>query len=252
MRQTVNYCHGNIAKLSDYEKNVINCTTSRTVYSIFQTIRHTPIFLQNLGEKSVSYTQNVAYLARWGGGGGRGGWRWSRFFSPYFPPLKPRCVLWSGASYSPKVWYLPGLLNFLATSRKWFIHVTWISAQTNAKSQAKTCLSRRALQTPQEETSGAQRHIRGQHSALVWVPQGYSLTEQREVKACHQFVHQSKKFWTPTLAFLQPKGTWVQRSISLLWDTPTLKSFLTLPDWWEFFTPSPLGLHDKGLHLILP
>ena len=23
------------------------------------------------------------------------------FFS-YFPPLKPRCVLWSGASYSPK------------------------------------------------------------------------------------------------------------------------------------------------------
>ena len=25
----------------------------------------------------------------------------SKFFS-YFPPLKPRCVLWSGASYSPK------------------------------------------------------------------------------------------------------------------------------------------------------
>ena len=23
-------------------------------------------------------------------------------FSPYFPPLKPRRVLWSGASYSPK------------------------------------------------------------------------------------------------------------------------------------------------------
>ena len=24
------------------------------------------------------------------------------FFLPYFPPLKPRYVLWSGASYSPK------------------------------------------------------------------------------------------------------------------------------------------------------
>ena len=24
------------------------------------------------------------------------------FFFFYFPPLKPRCVLWSGASYSPK------------------------------------------------------------------------------------------------------------------------------------------------------
>ena len=23
-------------------------------------------------------------------------------FVPYFPPLKPRCVLWSGASYSLK------------------------------------------------------------------------------------------------------------------------------------------------------
>ena len=30
-----------------------------------------------------------------GGGGGVG-------FFPYFPPLKPRCVLWSGVSYSPK------------------------------------------------------------------------------------------------------------------------------------------------------
>ena len=25
-----------------------------------------------------------------------------RVFSPYFPPLKPRYILWSGASYSPK------------------------------------------------------------------------------------------------------------------------------------------------------
>ena len=44
----------------------------------------------------ASYSPNVAYLARWGGGGGGVG-----FFS-YFSPLKPRCVLWSGASYSPK------------------------------------------------------------------------------------------------------------------------------------------------------
>ena len=33
-----------------------------------------------------------------GGGSGVGFF----FFSPYFPPLKPRCVLWFGASYSPK------------------------------------------------------------------------------------------------------------------------------------------------------
>ena len=45
----------------------------------------------------VSYSPNVAYLARWGGGsGGAGG------FS-YFSPLKPRCVLWSGVSYSCRI-----------------------------------------------------------------------------------------------------------------------------------------------------
>ena len=30
-----------------------------------------------------------------------GGWQWSSFFF-YFPPLKPRRVLWSGVSYSAK------------------------------------------------------------------------------------------------------------------------------------------------------
>ena len=47
----------------------------------------------------MSYSPHVAYLAPWlgvGRGGGGAG-----FFS-YFPPLKPRYVLWSGASYSPK------------------------------------------------------------------------------------------------------------------------------------------------------
>ena len=41
-----------------------------------------------------SYSPNVAYLAR--------GVRWWSGFFSYFPPLKPRYVLWSGASYSPK------------------------------------------------------------------------------------------------------------------------------------------------------
>ena len=66
-------------------------------YHIFQTIRCTSphqIWERNGG---VSYSPNVAYLACWGGGG----W-WSRVFIPYFPPLKPRYILWSGASYSPK------------------------------------------------------------------------------------------------------------------------------------------------------
>ena len=28
------------------------------------------------------------------------------FFFSYFPSLKPRYFLWSGASYSPKIWYI--------------------------------------------------------------------------------------------------------------------------------------------------
>ena len=39
----------------------------------------------------ASYTLNVPYLAHWGGGGGSGVGFF--FFSPYFPPLKSRCVL---------------------------------------------------------------------------------------------------------------------------------------------------------------
>ena len=32
-----------------------------------------------------------------------------RGFSPYFPPLKPRCVLWSSVSYSLKI-----MVNFFS------------------------------------------------------------------------------------------------------------------------------------------
>ena len=55
---------------------------------------------------------NVAYLAHLGvGGGGSGAGSQEAGAGPhfllqnlfsYFPPLKPRCVLWSGALYSPK------------------------------------------------------------------------------------------------------------------------------------------------------
>ena len=47
----------------------------------------------------ASYSPNVVYLAHWG----LGGWGWSEVFFSYFPPLKPRYCLWSGASYSPKI-----------------------------------------------------------------------------------------------------------------------------------------------------
>ena len=60
---------------------------------------------------AMFYSPNVAYLAHlgWGGGGGAGSqeagagphFLLQNFFS-YFPPLKPRCILWSGASHSPK------------------------------------------------------------------------------------------------------------------------------------------------------
>ena len=43
----------------------------------------------------ASYSTNAAYQAHWERGGGAG------FFS-YFPSLKPRYVLWSGVSYTPK------------------------------------------------------------------------------------------------------------------------------------------------------
>ena len=67
----------------------------RLNYYIFQIIGHAPLIWEENG--SASYSPNVAHLAP-GVSGGRGG---AGFF-PYFPPLKPRCVLWSGASYSLK------------------------------------------------------------------------------------------------------------------------------------------------------
>ena len=58
----------------------------------------------------ASYSPNVVYLANWGTGGGGAGsqetevgphFLLQNFFS-YFPPLKPRYISWSGASYSLK------------------------------------------------------------------------------------------------------------------------------------------------------
>ena len=48
-----------------------------------------------------------------GCGGGAGSHFFFKKFFSYFPPLKPRCVLWSGASYSPKntVMYEGGTLE---------------------------------------------------------------------------------------------------------------------------------------------
>ena len=62
----------------------------------FRTIRCNPP--QQIWEENgvASYSPNIAYLACFGGAAVERG-----FFS-YFPPLKPRYVLWSGASYSPK------------------------------------------------------------------------------------------------------------------------------------------------------
>ena len=50
----------------------------------------------------TSYSLNAMYLAPSGGGQ-----QWSGFFFPYFPPQTPRCVLWSGVSYSPKKYGTP-------------------------------------------------------------------------------------------------------------------------------------------------
>ena len=67
-------------------------------YRISQTIRrtsHHQIWEEN---GSASYSLNVAYLARRGRGASSSG---AGFFS-CFPPLKPRYVSWSYASYSLK------------------------------------------------------------------------------------------------------------------------------------------------------
>ena len=57
-------------------------------------------FLPQIWEENggVSYSLQVAYLAHRGGGCAAV----ERVFFSYFPPLKPRCILWSGVSYSLK------------------------------------------------------------------------------------------------------------------------------------------------------
>ena len=65
-------------------------------HTVFWTVRRTPLFWEENGD--VSYNPNVAYLTRLGGGG-QG---FFVLFISYFPPLKPRYILWSGASHSPK------------------------------------------------------------------------------------------------------------------------------------------------------
>ena len=62
-----------------------------------------PPFWEEKG--GVSYSPNVAYLACCGGGG-----FWGGGFPPYFPPLKPRYILWSCASYSPQTTVFSNLL----------------------------------------------------------------------------------------------------------------------------------------------
>ena len=52
----------------------------------------------NLGRKLGCVLQSECSLPGLLGEGGR---QWNGVFFPYFPLLKPRCVLWSSASYSP-------------------------------------------------------------------------------------------------------------------------------------------------------
>ena len=66
-------------------------------YRIFRTIRCTP---PQLGKKWECVLQSKCSLPGSLGRMGSGGAGF--FFSPYFPPLKPGYMLWSGASYSPK------------------------------------------------------------------------------------------------------------------------------------------------------
>ena len=80
-----------------------------TEYCIFQTVRLIPT--ANLGGKwrYVLYSKCSLPGSLAGEGGGAGSQEAGagphfllQIFFPYFPPLKPRCVLWSDASYSPK------------------------------------------------------------------------------------------------------------------------------------------------------
>ena len=96
----------------------LSCSTYLLYFSDYK--MHFPpqkIWEENGG---ASYSPNVAYLAHWGGRR----WRWSGVtggrsrttifastcFS-YFPPLTPRCVLWSGASHSPKNMVTVGVVS---------------------------------------------------------------------------------------------------------------------------------------------
>ena len=91
----------------------------------------------NLGRKWGCVLQSKCSLpgslgAGGGGGEGEEGSGGRVFFFPYFPPLKPRYVIWSGVSYSPKntVFYLyigksNTSLGFCEYRIKLYIHSTW-------------------------------------------------------------------------------------------------------------------------------
>ena len=67
-------------------------------YRIFQTRRHTfphPQFGRKMGRR-LTVRMQLPWLTV----------AVEQVFFPYFPSLKPRYVLWSGASYSPKIWYI--------------------------------------------------------------------------------------------------------------------------------------------------
>ena len=97
-----------VSYLVCYHENTLKQGYEVWKYRIFRTIRYTPKFGRKRGY--VSYSPNVAYLAHWGGGWGAAVEQ--NLFS-YFP-LKPRCVLCSGASYSPKNTELLGYLAYLS------------------------------------------------------------------------------------------------------------------------------------------
>ena len=71
------------------------------IKTVFSRLKRTLFPPQTWEENGgVSYSPNVAYLAYWGLGGG--GAVVDQGFFPYFPPLKPRYILWSSVSYSLK------------------------------------------------------------------------------------------------------------------------------------------------------
>ena len=82
------------------------------VFTVFLDCRmHTPQIWEENG--GASYRLNVAYLARCGGWGEGAAVECFGFFFSYFPPLKPRYIIWSGASYS-----LKNTVNFISDTLK--------------------------------------------------------------------------------------------------------------------------------------